>query len=75
MLIYPLFKHNQGGVSLNSQGPVFIHEPPYKIAFSNVTGGSISCSGSGQPSPEVRRKDMKIKFEFLLNFNLLIRLD
>lgn len=34
-----------GGVSATSQGPVFLVEPPYKIAFSNVTGGAISCSG------------------------------
>lgn len=39
--------------SLDLQGPIFVHEPPYKIEFSNNTGGHIHCSGHANPYPEV----------------------
>lgn len=39
--------------ALDLQGPVFSHEPPHKIEFSNNTGGHIECSGHGSPQPEV----------------------
>jgi hypothetical protein len=38
---------------LDLQGPIFVHEPPYKIEFSNNTGGHIHCSGHANPYPEV----------------------
>lgn len=38
---------------LDLQGPVFLHEPPHKVEFSNNTGGHIECSGHGSPPPEV----------------------
>lgn len=38
---------------LDLQGPIFVHEPPYKIEFSNNTGGIIHCSGHANPYPEV----------------------
>lgn len=40
-------------VSLDLQGPIFVHEPPYKVEFSNNTGGHIHCSGHANPFPEV----------------------
>lgn len=40
--------------SLDLQGPIFVHEPAYKIEFSNSTGGHIHCSGHANPYPEVR---------------------
>lgn len=42
--------------ALDLQGPVFSHEPPHKIEFSNNTGGHIECSGHGSPQPEVSRR-------------------
>lgn len=54
---------------MNSQGPVFLFEPPYKFAFSNVTGGSISCSGAGHPAPEVR----KLLEFFIISYPFSIR--
>lgn len=42
---------------LDLQGPVFSHEPPHKVEFSNSTGGSIECSGAhGSPQPEVSKQ-------------------
>ena len=38
---------------LDLQGPIFVHEPPHKIEFSNNTGGHIHCSGHANPYPEV----------------------
>ena len=38
---------------LDLQGPVFLNEPPYKIEFSNNSGGHIDCSGHANPYPEV----------------------
>lgn len=45
---------------LDLQGPVFSHEPPHKIEFSNSTGGHVECSGHGSPPPEVRSHFFKI---------------
>lgn len=42
-----------GTFELDLQGPVFSHEPPHKVEFSNNTGGHIGCSGHGSPQPEV----------------------
>lgn len=39
--------------SLDLQGPIFVHEPAYKVEFSNNTGGLIHCSGRANPYPEV----------------------
>lgn len=39
---------------MDLQGPVFSHEPPHKVEFSNNTGGHIGCSGHGSPQPEVK---------------------
>ncbi|XP_055315262.1 cell adhesion molecule Dscam2 isoform X3 [Sitodiplosis mosellana] len=39
--------------ALDLQGPVFSHEPPHKVEFSNNTGGHIECSGHGSPQPEI----------------------
>lgn len=39
--------------TLDLQGPIFVHEPPYKVEFSNNTGGQIHCSGHANPFPEV----------------------
>lgn len=39
--------------TLELQGPVFSHEPPHKVEFSNSTGGHIECFGQGSPQPEV----------------------
>ncbi|XP_055380718.1 cell adhesion molecule Dscam2 isoform X2 [Condylostylus longicornis] len=39
--------------ALDLQGPVFLHEPPHKVEFSNNSGAIIECSGNGSPPPEV----------------------
>ncbi|XP_037045508.1 Down syndrome cell adhesion molecule-like protein Dscam2 isoform X1 [Bradysia coprophila] len=39
--------------ALELQGPVFSHEPPHKVEFSNSTGGHIECFGQGSPQPEI----------------------
>lgn len=39
--------------TLELQGPVFSHEPPHKVEFSNSTGGHVECFGQGSPQPEV----------------------
>lgn len=44
-----------GTYELDLQGPVFTHEPPHKVEFSNSTGGHIECSGHGSPEPEVSK--------------------
>lgn len=44
-----------GTYELDLQGPVFSHEPPHKVEFSNSTGGHIECSGHGSPQPEVSK--------------------
>ena len=36
-----------------AQGPRFIYEPPSYQGFSNNTGGSLSCSAHGVPSPKI----------------------
>lgn len=38
---------------LDLQGPIFLHEPPHRVEFSNNSGGLIECSGHGSPPPEV----------------------
>lgn len=48
--------------SLDLQGPIFVHEPAYKVEFSNNTGGHVHCSGHASPYPEV----IHWKFLFLL---------
>lgn len=40
-----------GGSDL--QGPVFIHEPPHRVEFSNSNGGKVDCTAHGSPPPEV----------------------
>lgn len=35
------------------QGPVFIHEPPHRVEFSNSNGGKVDCTAHGSPPPEV----------------------
>lgn len=42
-------------IQLDLQGPVFSHEPPHKVEFSNSTGGHVECSGHGSPPPEVSK--------------------
>lgn len=49
----------EGTSGLDLQGPVFSHEPPHKIDFSNSTGGHIECSGHGSPQPEVSEYSTK----------------
>lgn len=39
--------------ALDLQGPIFLHEPPHRVEFSNNSGGLIECSGHGSPPPEV----------------------
>ncbi|XP_071452909.1 cell adhesion molecule Dscam1 [Hetaerina americana] len=35
------------------QGPVFLLEPPPRLAFSNTSGAEISCSAHGAPPPDL----------------------
>lgn len=48
-----LLQTHADSTSLDLQGPIFVHEPAYKIEFSNNTGGHIHCSGHANPYPEV----------------------
>uniref|UniRef100_A0A4Y0BIQ2 Down syndrome cell adhesion molecule-like protein Dscam2 n=1 Tax=Anopheles funestus TaxID=62324 RepID=A0A4Y0BIQ2_ANOFN len=43
----------KGVILLDLQGPVFLSEPPYKVEFSNNSGGLIDCTGHGSPPPDV----------------------
>ncbi|XP_061500110.1 cell adhesion molecule Dscam2 isoform X1 [Anopheles gambiae] len=43
----------KGVILLDLQGPVFLAEPPYKVEFSNNSGGLIDCTGHGSPPPDV----------------------
>lgn len=45
--------HGAEITSLDLQGPIFVHEPAFKVEFSNNTGGLIHCSGHANPYPEV----------------------
>lgn len=56
---------------LDLQGPVFSHEPPHKVEFSNSTGGHVECSGNGSPQAEVSRN---IYFLFLFSLSPIILL-
>ncbi|GAB0090936.1 Immunoglobulin-like domain [Sergentomyia squamirostris] len=44
---------------LDLQGPVFLHEPPHRVEFSNNSLTTIECSGSGSPAPEVSFKSLR----------------
>lgn len=57
---------------LDLQGPVFSHEPPHKVEFSNSTGGHIECSGHGSPEPEVIIKRVEARKSWSSFFRLLI---
>ncbi|CAL4079327.1 unnamed protein product, partial [Meganyctiphanes norvegica] len=35
------------------RGPVFLHEPPSRLHFSNTTGALLPCSAHGNPKPVV----------------------
>lgn len=50
LLFYSL---NTGVNLLDLQGPVFLHEPPHKVEFSNNTVGHVECSGLGSPPPDI----------------------
>lgn len=39
------------GVQLDVQGPIFLHEPPHRVEFSNTSGGKIDCQAHGEPHP------------------------
>lgn len=39
--------------SQDMQGPLFLHEPPHRVEFSNSSGGRIDCTAHGSPFPEV----------------------
>ncbi|XP_074653669.1 cell adhesion molecule Dscam1-like [Tubulanus polymorphus] len=41
----------QSGGDDTPQGPIFISEPPPKIAFANSKGALIPCSAYGRPAP------------------------
>lgn len=41
------------GVGLDLQGPGFLIEPPYKMEFSNGSGGRLDCTAHGSPPPHV----------------------
>ncbi|XP_040566562.1 cell adhesion molecule Dscam1 isoform X3 [Lepeophtheirus salmonis] len=43
----------------STQGPVFIYEPPRKARFSNDTGGQLTCSAHGSPTPSISWVDSR----------------
>ncbi|KAK8378810.1 hypothetical protein O3P69_009493 [Scylla paramamosain] len=42
-----------GGPMEEGRGPVFLHEPPSRLHFSNTTGALLPCSAHGTPPPRV----------------------
>ncbi|XP_068223029.1 cell adhesion molecule Dscam1-like isoform X2 [Palaemon carinicauda] len=42
-----------GGSVEEGRGPVFLHEPPSRLHFSNTTGALLPCSAHGSPPPRV----------------------
>ncbi|KAG8254357.1 hypothetical protein J6590_012055 [Homalodisca vitripennis] len=40
-------------VGLDLQGPGFLIEPPYKMEFSNSSGGRLDCTAHGSPPPNM----------------------
>ncbi|XP_055679736.1 cell adhesion molecule Dscam2 isoform X1 [Lutzomyia longipalpis] len=53
LLVLYLLCFGKGVRLLDLQGPVFLHEPPHRVEFSNNSLTTIECSGSGSPAPEV----------------------
>ncbi|XP_033606866.1 Down syndrome cell adhesion molecule-like protein Dscam2 isoform X4 [Cryptotermes secundus] len=41
------------GSLYDTQGPVFVGEPPPKVEFTNSSGGRVDCSARGNPEPTV----------------------
>ncbi|XP_047475797.1 Down syndrome cell adhesion molecule-like protein Dscam2 isoform X2 [Penaeus chinensis] len=42
-----------GAAGEEDRGPVFLHEPPSRLHFSNTTGALLPCSAHGNPPPQV----------------------
>ncbi|XP_037794131.1 Down syndrome cell adhesion molecule-like protein Dscam2 [Penaeus monodon] len=42
-----------GTAGEEDRGPVFLHEPPSRLHFSNTTGALLPCSAHGNPPPQV----------------------
>ncbi|KAL1428795.1 hypothetical protein MTO96_002516 [Rhipicephalus appendiculatus] len=42
-----------GSYQTERRGPVFLHEPPRRVDFSNSTGATVACSATGSPEPRV----------------------
>ena len=38
----------------DTNGPVFIQEPPNQVDFSNTTGTEIICQSRGTPMPKIQ---------------------
>ncbi|KAG8231165.1 hypothetical protein J437_LFUL010391 [Ladona fulva] len=56
----PFYNPSSAGLGLymsppgpTQQGPVFLLEPPPRLAFSNTSGAEISCSAHGAPPPDL----------------------
>ncbi|XP_069692741.1 cell adhesion molecule Dscam2-like [Periplaneta americana] len=41
------------GSLYDTQGPMFLSEPPSKVEFTNSSGGRVDCSARGNPAPLV----------------------
>ncbi|XP_022255678.1 Down syndrome cell adhesion molecule-like protein Dscam2, partial [Limulus polyphemus] len=52
-LIYWLGYYCYVAISLELQGPVFLHEPSQNVDFANSTGAVIPCSAHGKPFPTI----------------------
>ncbi|XP_077518316.1 cell adhesion molecule Dscam1-like isoform X2 [Amblyomma americanum] len=42
-----------GSYQAERRGPVFVHEPPRRVDFSNSTGATVACAATGSPEPRV----------------------
>ncbi|KAH7954797.1 hypothetical protein HPB49_021870 [Dermacentor silvarum] len=48
-----LVDNKVGSYQSERRGPVFVHEPPRRVDFSNSTGATVACSATGSPEPRV----------------------
>ncbi|KAL1428792.1 hypothetical protein MTO96_002513 [Rhipicephalus appendiculatus] len=51
--IASIFPCAAGSYHTERRGPVFLHEPPRRVDFSNSTGATVACSATGSPEPHV----------------------
>uniref|UniRef100_A0A1A9WLL0 Ig-like domain-containing protein n=1 Tax=Glossina brevipalpis TaxID=37001 RepID=A0A1A9WLL0_9MUSC len=56
-MIIDLAEHNYIANGLDLQGPIFLHEPPHRVEFSNNSGGLIECSVTQPMHKHIKKID------------------